>query len=636
MPLPILDLPHLNERSLLLLLADRRMYEPFTAREFLAGEAGLREALAVALGRIGDPRGRPTLEALLLDAEPAVRCAAAFALGEVGNALAAPALLATAHDPDREAGSLAVEALGKLGASSLEVASALAGLPGGERRARLLPHLFRFHDPGKLELAREGLAAGDPPLHARAAYALARDALPEAAPDLRRLLADPDPWVRGWAARGLGQVGEPADLEAIAPLLADSEAGPVIQALRAAQRLIGERGAAPPPSWRPRLVALLDADHPGVRLTAVEAAGAWLPDEDLATVLRRRAVAASGRESELALLALAAAGDGAAAELVPAAAAAPDPSVRARGAEAAGRLGAAATLERLAADPAPMVRVAALEVRLAAAGTGAAGLARQALADPDPAVRGTALDWLAEHPELPGEELIRLVAAPLDERLAEERHNLIQAIVARAVAEPLERGSLVIALENLANDRDYLVRRWAAEGLAALDRPLIDPGQAEVRKQADDYRLILQVTARPRHVELRTRHGALRIRLACPEAPLTCLHFLQLAAQGFYDGLAFHRVVPDFVVQGGDPRGDGWGGPGYALRDEVNRLRYSRGVVGMALSGPHTGGSQFFITLSPQPHLDGGYTAFGEVVAGGEILDRIEQGDRIESIIEVP
>lgn len=115
---------------------------------------------------------------------------------------------------------------------------------------------------------------------------------------------------------------------------------------------------------------------------------------------------------------------------------------------------------------------------------------------------------------------------------------------------------------------------------------------------------------------------------------MTCLNFLQLAGQGFYDGLVFHRVVPDFVVQGGDPRGDGVGGPGYSIRDEMNLLRYRRGVLGMALSGPDTGGSQFFITLSPQPHLDGGYTAFGEVVAGDGVLDRIVQGDRIVRVVE--
>ena len=90
---------------------------------------------------------------------------------------------------------------------------------------------------------------------------------------------------------------------------------------------------------------------------------------------------------------------------------------------------------------------------------------------------------------------------------------------------------------------------------------------------------------------------------------------LQLADRHFFDGGTWHRVVPNFVIQDGDPRGDGWGGPGFALRDENNRRRYGRGTVGMALSGPDTGGSQFFITHSPQPHLDGTYPVIGEVVA---------------------
>jgi cyclophilin family peptidyl-prolyl cis-trans isomerase len=94
-------------------------------------------------------------------------------------------------------------------------------------------------------------------------------------------------------------------------------------------------------------------------------------------------------------------------------------------------------------------------------------------------------------------------------------------------------------------------------------------------------------------------------------------------------------VVPDFVVQGGDPRGDGWGGPGYTVRDELNRKPFEKGVLGMALAGPDTAGSQFFITLSRQPHLDDEFTAFGEVVDGIDVLERIEQGDRIERLFEV-
>ena len=94
-------------------------------------------------------------------------------------------------------------------------------------------------------------------------------------------------------------------------------------------------------------------------------------------------------------------------------------------------------------------------------------------------------------------------------------------------------------------------------------------------------------------------------------------------------------MVPNFVVQGGDPRGDTSGGPGYTIRDEINRHRFASGTLGMALSGPDTGGSQFFITLSPQPHLDGGYTVFGRVLSGFEVLHSILPGQRIISVREI-
>jgi cyclophilin family peptidyl-prolyl cis-trans isomerase len=116
-------------------------------------------------------------------------------------------------------------------------------------------------------------------------------------------------------------------------------------------------------------------------------------------------------------------------------------------------------------------------------------------------------------------------------------------------------------------------------------------------------------------------------------APLTVDNFVQLARRGYYRGIVFHRVVPNFVIQVGDPRGDGNGGPGYSIRCEVNEVAYDRGAVGMALSGKDTGGSQWFVTHAPQPHLDGGYTVFGRVVSGMNVVDEIVRGDTISSIV---
>lgn len=124
-----------------------------------------------------------------------------------------------------------------------------------------------------------------------------------------------------------------------------------------------------------------------------------------------------------------------------------------------------------------------------------------------------------------------------------------------------------------------------------------------------------------------TPRGSFRIRLHPDSAPNTCALFLSLAGRGWFDGQTFHRVVPDFVAQGGDPDGTGWGGPGFAIRSEANRRPYRRGAVGVADSGLDTGGSQFFVTLSEQPHLNGRYTLFGDVVEGMDVVDRLQVGD---------
>jgi peptidyl-prolyl cis-trans isomerase B (cyclophilin B) len=129
-----------------------------------------------------------------------------------------------------------------------------------------------------------------------------------------------------------------------------------------------------------------------------------------------------------------------------------------------------------------------------------------------------------------------------------------------------------------------------------------------------------------------TAQGDIIVELYPEHAPLTVANFARLADSGFYDGLPFHRVISDFVAQGGDPRGDGWGGPGHTIPDEINGLRYEAGTVGMALSGRDSGGSQWFMTLAPQPHLDDRYTIFGRVVSGLAVAHSLLPGDRIENV----
>jgi peptidyl-prolyl cis-trans isomerase B (cyclophilin B) len=130
-----------------------------------------------------------------------------------------------------------------------------------------------------------------------------------------------------------------------------------------------------------------------------------------------------------------------------------------------------------------------------------------------------------------------------------------------------------------------------------------------------------------------TDRGQIRVELAPEKAPLTVANFVNLARRGFYNGLSFHRVINDFMIQGGCPEGSGRGGPGYRFEDEANNgLRHERGVLSMANAGPNTNGSQFFITHVATPWLDGKHTVFGKVVSGLDAVDAVKQGDTIKSV----
>jgi cyclophilin family peptidyl-prolyl cis-trans isomerase len=186
-------------------------------------------------------------------------------------------------------------------------------------------------------------------------------------------------------------------------------------------------------------------------------------------------------------------------------------------------------------------------------------------------------------------------------------------------------------------DKDWAVRLRAAQLVRQLDPSAPDSAMrirpAPTTMAPDVYEAArLLSPSVSTQVYLDTDRGTIQIELAVLDAPLTVENFLTLARRGYFTGLSVHRVVPDFVVQDGDPRSDGEGGPGYTIRDELTARPYLRGTVGMALDWADTGGSQYFITVSPQPHLDAKYTVFGRVVEGMDVVDRIQQGDVIRRV----
>src|SRR5215216_2636448 len=140
--------------------------------------------------------------------------------------------------------------------------------------------------------------------------------------------------------------------------------------------------------------------------------------------------------------------------------------------------------------------------------------------------------------------------------------------------------------------------------------------------------------ARNYRATIKTNRGDIVVELCPANAPKTVNNFVFLARQGFYDGLTFHRVISNFMIQGGDPTGTGTGGPGYKFEDEVrnNPLKHETGVISMANAGANTNGSQFFITHSPQPHLNGKHTVFGKVISGQDVVNAIRQGDTMQKV----
>jgi cyclophilin family peptidyl-prolyl cis-trans isomerase len=191
------------------------------------------------------------------------------------------------------------------------------------------------------------------------------------------------------------------------------------------------------------------------------------------------------------------------------------------------------------------------------------------------------------------------------------------------------------AIRSALESPDYLLRVRAATLLHSLN-PSEGADEriqtAATRYHVADYRRAIARRNSRIVATVSTDKGAFTIELLPEDAPLNVDNFIELARRGFFNGIAFHRVVPNFVIQGGDPRGDGNGGPGYQIRCEINEVPYDRGAVGMALSGKDTGGSQWFVTHSPQPHLDGGYTVFGRVTQGMDVVDAIARGDRIRTV----
>ncbi len=613
-------------------------------------EARVRRRAALAVGRVGLREGVKLLIPLLSDPELEVRQMAAFALGLIGDESAAEALEAALEDPAPLVQGRAAEALVRIGrkASAPAIAAmaarhvrdgALAAVSPDEMGHPLDPPVEAFrlgiYALAQLQayepLAGVVLDGASRPVSTwwPIAYALAQSGDPRALVPLLELAKSGGVEARAFAALGLGPIKDPRAVDALVSLARDWRAAPANAAI-AVRSLARQEDAR---AVEPLFQLLKDRElDPNVRLEVVRALGALRAPQavdlllDLASdrwpSMRAAALGAIQQIDRNMFLLVLSGLD-------------PDPHWSVRAA-IAGMFGAfepgiaAARLVPMLDDSdqrvVPAVLRAMAQAKVPVAGTTALKL----LDADDVVVRMTAARVVGQvKPEGAREAL----EAAYTRWLGDTTYLARAAALAELAA--LDPKASVPVLRKALSDPDWAVRVRAADLLADV-APEVETASAirpaPSRPSVDYNQPHLVSPAVTPHVYIRTAKGTIRLELFVLDAPLTADNFVALARKGFFNGVPIHRVVSGFVVQDGDPRGDGEGGPGYAIRDENNTVPYLRGTLGMALDWRDTGGSQFFITYGPQPRLDGRYTAFGRVLEGMDVLEKLQQWDTIEEV----
>jgi len=599
--------------------------------------------------RSADPR---TVLRLSRDIHPAARAAAARTLASLADPDLLPVVALYARDPSPAVRELAMLAAGRIGTRGLETALAglgdqapvvrqaaawaachggteaapklLAALDGERSTAVLetaLGHLWRLGDGRWEAFASRWAVSSDPRLRRAAAAGLARSGDPARDRPLLQLAGDAEPVIRATALGGFRSGPLPPELGGrLAAALQDADArvrtaACAVLSARSEIELNEAAAAAVAASWT--------AADPHLAVEAVRAA-ASRPDVGEDAALRRLAEAAEPWLAAEAAVALARrAGDGAAEVAVEWAGAEESWRRVAAVRAAAWLVGDPAVRIRDAArqDPAPAVRLAWVET---VSSVGAASQLRAVVdGDSDPVVRAAALEALHGIAPLEPSALVALARRWRADEPADARATALVAAL-RTAGEDLR--ATVVAAAAADPDPSVAAQVAAAARELGVEAP---PLERDPRRPERWYRELAGWRLERHWLDVRTVRGTFRIRLDADTAPITARELVDLARAGFYDGLPIHRVVPNFVVQGGDPRGDGWGGPGFALPDEPSGVPFDSWRVGVATAGPHTGGSQLFVTLLPADRLTGHYTNVGEVVAGREVLPRLQVGDRI-------
>ena len=625
----------------LLELEDRRAWDASTLESTARStDPALRGRAALALGRIADARGRALLVALLSDRDPSVQASAAFASQLLGDPTITSDLIPLLSNHETAVEQAAARAIGFLGRGdgqdALTAAVDTAASP--EPRATILRSLWRFAAPATAQSAIRFASDPDPHVRFGAIYAIARKPIESSLPTLTAALSDSEADIAAYAARALGVLGKKESAERLAATLDSGKPPLVTNALAALEAVLEKNpGTSLGKERIARVLTLAGDANPNLAIPALtllrQFAGA---DRDVFRRLWGIATTGTGHRRQVALSSASAVLRDNALPALENAANSPEASLRAAAAEALAYLTfakAGALRSKLTADPSPVVRGAVLAgLRTAEAVAQNRVLVQGALNDPDPGVRAAAIDALSR---IQDPSVIPLLSDALAKAASVRDPDVPLAVVAAAEKLRAEPGAQTL-VETAYRHPNPVVARIARRSLLQnfrVEAAAFPPPEFRPSRTPADYLALVAESKKPWTATVETPRGPFRIRLAGAFAPITVMNFVSLSQKGYFNGSTFHRVVPNFVIQDGDPTGTGNGGPGYEIRDELNPIEYVEGTVGMALSGPDTGGSQWFATHAPQPHLDGIYTVFGQVVAGQDVVERIEQGDRIIRIL---
>ena len=603
---------------------DQRRWTDGELRGYLShAQPAVRARAALAVGRLQDTTSVSALVPLLGDGVPAVRREAAFALGQIGHRSARAALEGALADRDPETVVLAIEALGKLQdkAATPKLVPLLSS-PSPRVRGAVAVAFWRLADSAAVAPLIEHLRERDPAVRWRIVYALEKVVSPRiVVPAVTTMLRDPDALVRAHAARTLGRQKSPLARAALLEACNDDSSAVIVNAVRALQQIADSTSK----STLIVFAGLLQHPNPHVTVTVATALAdgfAWHavgPDERRNGVL---ALVERIKNGEPATR-----GAAARALLVRFGTKYQD-DWRAVLADTVSVYARVAVLDGLRT---PAVAELAPDVLSGSLGADRALLERMTAAELAGAL------YARDH-SVGLERLLPVLRAGVGDSLV-----LYAASCAGALGEWGDTASVPLLARAYASrgaDADPDARQAISGALAQLAGKAfadsVEKAAAAPAAAAATYAPGFENAPRERRAVLHTSEGDIVWEFFGAEAPQTVRNFVKLARKGYFDGLRVHRVVPDFVIQDGDPSGTGSGGPGWTIRCEYNQRRYETGMVGMALSGKDTGGSQWFITLAPQPHLDGRYTIFARVVRGQDVAARITQGSVIRKVEILP